>query len=139
MTTIYLYNRHNEVPVLTARQGKVEANHYNHVQTAIKRLGAELRFRLPKLKHLDLILQKEAWIVVDRALYDYPILCWTEFQTDHRENLHEPIVCEIRIFHYAASMILKKTINAMELLLGEELANCEPDDDFSVLPFTKRK
>ncbi len=36
-------------------------------------------------------------------------------------------------------MILKKTINAMELLLGEELAKRQPDDTFSVLPFAKRK
>lgn len=139
MQTIYLYNRHDEVPVLTSRAGKVEANHYNHVLTAIKRLGPELRFRIPKLKHLDLILQKDAWIVVDRALSDYPILCWTDFKVDHRENLHEPIVCEIRIFHYCASMILKKTINAMEMLLGEELTSREPDDEFSVLQFNKRR
>lgn len=139
MKTVYLYNRHDEVPVLTDRPGKVEANHFNHVQTAIKRLGPELRFRIPRLKHLDLILQKDAWIVVDRALSDYPILCWTDFKTEHRENLHEPLVCEIRIFHFAATMILKKTINAMEMLLGEELAKREPDDDFSVLPFNKRK
>ena len=139
MKTIYLYNRQNEVPVMTARQGKVEANHYNHVLTAMKRLGPELRFRIPKLKHLDLILQKDAWVVVDRALSDYPILCWTDFQTEDRANLHEPIACEIRIFHYCASMILKKTINAMEMLLGEELAKRKPDDDFSVLPFNKRK
>ena len=139
MKTIYLYNRQNEVPVLTARPGKVEANHFNHVQTAMKRLGPELRFRIPKLKHLDLILQKDAWIVVDRALSDYPILCWTNFKAEHRENLHEPLVCEIRIFHFAATMILKKTLNAMEMLLGEELARRMPDNDFSVLPFSKRK
>ena len=139
MKTIYLYNRQNEVPVLTDRPGQVEANHYNHVQTAIKRLGPELRFRIPKLKHLDLILQKNAWIVVDRALSDYPILCWTDFKTEHRENLHEPLVCEVRIFHFAATMILKKTMNAMEMLLGEELARRMPDDDFTVLKFNKRK
>ena len=63
----------------------------------------------------------------------------TDFKTEHRENLHEPLVCEIRIFHFAATMILKKTINAMEMLLGEELAKREPDDNFVVLPFNKRK
>lgn len=138
LKTVYLYNRHNEVPVLHTRKGKVQATHYNHVLTAIKRLGPELRFRIPKLKHLDLILQKDAWVVVDRALSDFPVLCWTDFETAHRENLHEPIPCEVRIFHYAASMILKRTLDAMELLLGEELAKRQPDDNFSVLPFNKR-
>jgi len=139
LRTVYLYNRHDEVPVLTDRTGQVDANHFNHVQTAMKRLGPELRFRIPKLKHLDLILQKDAWVVVDRALSDYPILCWTDFKTESRDNLHEPITCEIRIFHCCASMILKKTINAMEMLLGEELAKRVPDENFTVLPFNKRK
>lgn len=139
LQTVYLYNRQNEVPVLTSRAGKVEANHYNHVQTAIKRIGPELRFRIPKLKHLDLILQKDAWVVVDRALSDYPILCWTDFKTQHRDNLHEPIICEIRIFHFAATMILKKTINAMELLLGEELSAGDIDQLASVTSIKKNR
>ncbi|MDH5766446.1 MAG: hypothetical protein OEZ38_10570, partial [Gammaproteobacteria bacterium] len=94
------------------------------------------RFPIPKLKHLDLILQKDAWIVVDRALSDFPILAWTSFQTEHRDSLHEPIQCEIRIFHFAASMILKRTLEAMELVLGEELSTNVPDD-CSIIPFRK--
>ena len=131
-----MYNRHNEVPLLHHRQGKVQAVHYNHVQTALKQLGKQIRFPIPKLKHLDLILQKEAWIVVDRALSDFPILAWTDFQVEHRESLHEPIACEVLIFHYAASMILKRTLEAMELVLGEELGTTMPDD-CSIIPFKK--
>lgn len=138
-----IYTRHNEVPKLASRKGKVNANHYNHVQTALIRLGSQIRFKIPKLKHLDLILQKDAWIVVDRVLNDVPILAWTEFQTEHRDALHEPIECEIRFFHYAASAILNRTLEAMELMLGEELAdkiNNNEIEEATVIPFrTKEK
>lgn len=131
------YNRHNEIPRLETREGVVKAIHYNHVQTGLQRLHIKLRYRLPKLKHLDLILQKDAWIVVDRVLNDMPILAWTNFQTEHRESLHEPVNCEIRLFHYAADMILDRTLDAMELLLGEELADELPEESSDVLPFKK--
>ncbi len=131
-----LYTRHDEVPILSKRQASVKANYYNHVQIALKKLGPKIRFRIPKLKHLDLILQKDAWIVVDIVLNDMPIIAWTEFNTEHRENLHEPIQCELRTWHVAAAMVRDRTLEAMEVMLGEALG----DDltlDKNVLPFSK--
>ena len=136
MNPTQLYTRHDEVPLLHHRGGKVEAAYYNDVQTALKRLGP-IRFKIPKLKHLDLILQKDAWIVVDRALSDFPILAWTDFQTEGRESLLEPVQCEVRIFHFAASMILRRTLEAMDLMLGEQLAKIMNDKKADVLPFKK--
>jgi hypothetical protein len=132
-----LYTRHNEVPLLHNREGKVEAVYYNEVQTALKKLGRQIRFPIPKLKHLDLILQKDAWIVVDRALSDFPVLAWTSFQTENRDSLHEPVKCEVRIFHFAASMILRRTLDAMDLMLGEQLSEIINDEKADVLPFKK--
>jgi len=127
------------------REGLVKALYYNHVQTGLHRLHVKLRYRIPKLKHLDLVLQKDAWIVVDRVLNDAPIIAWTDFEIDHRENLHEDIKCEIRLFHYAAEMILERTLEAMELLLGEELSEEQSTDNTDlvedsssdVIPFKK--
>lgn len=132
-----LYTRHDEVPQLASRKGKVKALYYNHVQTALKQLGPQIRLKIPKLKHLDLIIQKEAWIVVDTVLNDIPVVAWTSFATEGRDTLHEPIQCEIRFFHFAASMILNRTLEAMELMLGEELADMLPEDSSKILPFTK--
>ncbi len=132
-----LYNRHNEVPLLHHREGKVEAAYYNEVQTALKRFGKQIRFPIPKLKHLDLILQKNAWIVVDRAQSDFPDLAWVNFQTDGRTDLQAPVVCEVRIFHYAASMILRRTLEAMDLMLGEQLAEIINDEKADVIPFRR--
>lgn len=131
------YTRHNEIPRLETRTGQVKAIHYNHVQTGLHRLHEKLRYRIPKLKHLDLVLQKDAWIVVDKVLNDMPIVAWTDFKVDHRQSLHEPIECEIRLFHYAADMIIDRTLEAMELLLGEELADELPEATSDVIPFNK--
>ena len=137
MTNEPLYTRHNEVPQLASRKGKVKALYYNHVQTALKSLGPQIRLKIPKLKHLDLIIQKDAWVIVDIVLNDIPVVAWTNFETAQRNNLHEPIQCEIRFFHFAASMVLNRTLEAMELMLGEQLAERLPDDSTTVIPFKK--
>jgi len=123
------------------RDAKVDAHYYNHVIVALKRLGQQVRFRIPGLKHLDIILQKDAWIVVDRALYDYPIIAWMEFETQHRDNVHESIQCKIRYFHANATMIKTRTLEAMDVLLSEELADKIRNNEFedtTVIPFRNR-
>jgi hypothetical protein len=134
---MHLYTRHDEVPQLSSTPGEVSANYYNHVQKALNRLGDQIRLRIPKLKHLDLIIQKDAWIIVDIVLNDVPIAAWTQFEIKGRSSLHEPIQCEVRYFHYAASMILDRTLEAMELMLGEALQQSLPEDKADVLPINK--
>ena len=132
-----MYNRHNEVPLLDTWPLQVDAHYFNHVQRALKRLGREIRLELPGLKHLDLILQKDAWIIVDIALNDYPIAAWCEFQADHRDNLHQAIDCTLRSFHYGTRMVLSRTLEAMEKYLIDELAKLAPEIDPHVIPFKK--
>jgi len=132
-----LYTRHNELPLFSHYASSIDANYYNHVQVALNHLGEQIRFRIPKLKHLDLILQRDAWVVVDHVLNDFPIIGWTLFETEHRENLHESIKCEVRTWHASADLIHDRTLEAMELVLGEELAENLPDDS-SVIPFKKQ-
>lgn len=131
------YTRHNEVLILDRQPGNVDGNYFNRAQTALKRIGEQIRFKIPELNHLDLILQKDAWIVVDRVLNDMPIVAWTDFQTEGRDNLHEPVACEIRLYHFAARMILNRTLDAMEVILGESLAERDKDEVVTVLPFKK--
>lgn len=116
-----MYTRHDEVPVYAYRDGVLDALYYNHVQVALNRLGGSLRMSIPGLKTLDLILQRDAWIIVDRAFNDVPIAAWTNFDTQRRSALHAPVHCQIRLFHAHAGVILKRVLEAMELLLGEQL------------------
>lgn len=133
-----MYDRLDDIPVLASRHRKVSATHYNHVQKGLKYLGKEIRMPIPKLKHLDLILQKNAWIIVDRVLNDYPIVAWTNFEVEGRSSLHEDIACEIKFYHANASMIMNRTLEAMEMLLGEELMEMLPDDVSDVIPFKQK-
>jgi len=132
-----MYTRHDEVPQFDSRPGKVDAIYYNHVQTALKRLGSQIRLKIPRLKHLDLILQKDAWIIVDTVLNDIPVAAWSDFETGGRSSLHEPIPCKIRYYHYAARMVLNRTLEAMELILGELLEEEVSESRSDVLPFKK--
>lgn len=76
-------------------------------------------------------------VIVDRALNDIPVAASTKFETKGRNALHEHIKCEIRFFHYAASMVLDRTFEAMELMLSEALQDMLPDGKANVLPIIK--
>lgn len=136
-----MYTRLNDIPVFELRDAQVNAAHFNHVQFALNKLADSVRFPIPKLKHLDLILEKQAWIIVDRVLNDIPVAAWTDFKTEHRDNLHQPIQCRLRIYHANADLILARTLEAMELLLGEQLAARLPEAPGNrpkVVPFQKK-
>lgn len=121
------YTRHREVPVFELRDGVVEAGHYNHVQVALNRLGEELRLALPGLKTLELILQRDAWVVVDRAFNEIPVVAWTDFQVEDRSALHAPVPCRIRLYHANAGIILKRVLEAMDRILNDRLEAQIPD------------
>ena len=46
------------MPIYELREGTVNALRFNHVQVALKRIGDSIRYPTPKLKHLDLILER---------------------------------------------------------------------------------
>lgn len=128
------YTRHDEILILDRWPGNIDANYFNQAQTALKRIKQQIRFKVPTLNHLDLIVQEDAWIVVDRVLNDVPVVCWTDFQVEGRDSLHEPVPCEIRIYHFAARMILKTTLDAMKSILGQSVSETTDDKANSVVP-----
>lgn len=129
-----MYRRLDEVPVYEYRDGKLPAHYYNDVQIALKRLGEDIRFAIPRLKHLDLILQPDAWIIVDRVLNDIPVVAWTDFNIVQRNSLHEPISCQIRLYHAHGMMVMNRTLEAMEMVLGEMLDQQAHSDDADIRP-----
>jgi len=131
------YTRHNEVPILDRRARNIEAEYFNRVQIALKQAEAPIRFKIPGLNHLDLILQQDAWIVVDRVLNDVPVAAWTDFQAKGRGALHEPVPCEVRIYHFAARMVLKPALEAIELYVKSSHSNEENDATSTIIPFKK--
>ena len=118
-----------DLPTFEVRKTQVKALHYNLVVVALKRLGSNIRFALPKLRTLDLHLEKDAWIVVDKRLNDIPVMAWVDFEVAHRENLHEDIPCTLKIYHSHAGLLIQKVMEAMTLLLGEQLELPEESND----------
>lgn len=134
-----MYNRHNEVPVYAYRKREVQAIHYNHVQIALKRLGSEIELPLPGMKTLKLILQKDAWIIIDQALNDLPIAAWTDFEVEGRDSLQASVPCTVRFFHAYASALFNRVLEAMELMLGEQLLEQLEDKGATILPFDREE
>ena len=120
-----------DLPTFETRRDTVGAVHYNLVQVAFKRLGCPLRFALPKQRTLDLHLEQDAWIVVDKSLNDIPVMAWVDFDTAGRNNLHENIPCTLKIYHSHANILITKVMEAMTLLIGEQLGL--PDGDATVI------
>lgn len=108
-----MYTRHNEVPVFETRHVWVEAGLFNQAQLVLKRFPEGLRFTIPGLKTLEWILQRDAWIIVDKALNDVPVAAWLDFETLHRDNLHLPVNCQLRLFHAHAGLVLKRAQQVM--------------------------
>lgn len=133
-------SRLDDIPVYEKRETSLEANLYNLALIALKRLGNELRFPVPKLRTLDLIIEKDAWIIIDHSLNDIPIAAWIDFKREHHDAIQEPIHCELRLYHKDADIILDRTLEAMGLLLGEQLSALHPDETAGsdVIPFTKK-
>ena len=131
-----MYIRHTEIPALSAWPDTIAAVHFNIVHRALKRTPGGIRLRLPGLKTLDLILQDDAWIIVDRAFNDVPVAAWLDFQVDRERALHDPVPCELRYFHGHAGMVTKRVLNLMDDLLNEQLR--DGDDSHQVIDFPQK-
>ncbi len=130
-----MYQRHDEVPFLVERITAMEALYFNRAKLALNRLNSQLRLPIPGLKTLDLIVQENAWIVVDRAFNDVPVIAWSDFDADTRDTLHQPIRCRLRLYHAHASIILGRVLKAMDELLDQRLHQTEAASGSGILVF----
>jgi len=71
-----------------------------------------------------------SWTCVDSSLNNLPIVAWTDFQTEARDNLHEPTPCQLSYYHYQAGMLAPRVLDIICELLDERLA-ARPDANCS--------
>jgi len=117
--------RLHSVPALKVMDSVVAAKHYNRVRLALARLDNPLRFPLPHLRGLDMLLSDEAWVCVDRTLDDLPVLAWTDFQVHGRLALHAPVPCRLRFFHAYAGLIVGTLLQDVAVILAERLVRAQ--------------
>ncbi|KAA3628371.1 MAG: hypothetical protein DWQ09_09645 [Proteobacteria bacterium] len=105
--------RIDDLPVIATRPDQIEAALYNLWRRARQRFGTRLRIELPGLKEMALLLEDDAWVVVDQRQYDLPILAWVQFAPEGRAALHEPVRCTLNYYHFMASQLRAKVLELM--------------------------
>jgi hypothetical protein len=102
----------------------IEAACYNQVRLALLRLGNPLRVALPGHRGLEIILEDSHWVCVNSAFDDQPIMAWLDFDTrKHNKALHEPVPCQLHLYHMHAGLIMGSALDALEQSLIEQLAD----------------
>lgn len=103
----------------------IEATHFNRVRLALRRLGRPLRVALPAHRGLEVILDNQMWLCVDTFHQDQPVLAWRAFNTLERHGLHEPVSCELCIYHTHAGLIMGSAIEQLSEALAQRLVEEE--------------
>ena len=115
-------SRLTDIPILKAIPTYIEAAYYNRIRIALKRLDSPVRIELINLRGLDIIIDEEAWVCVDRTMNDLPILAWTDFEIRHRTSLSESIGCQLRFFHSHADLICGSVLGIAQRQIEERLS-----------------
>lgn len=99
----------------------IAASTYNHVRLALLRLGRPLRVELPRHRGLEIILDDDVWLCVDTGADDQPVLAWLEFSGRGRDNLHEPVTCNLELYHRCAGLVMGTALDALDEAVAARL------------------
>ncbi|MCC6207796.1 MAG: hypothetical protein IT488_06560 [Gammaproteobacteria bacterium] len=119
-------SRIDEVPKLKTQDAIVDGRRYNQVLLALRRLKGPLRLPLVGLRGMDLLVEKDAWVCVDRTLYDLPVIAWTDFQPVARRAIHEVVPCLLHYYHINAELICESVLATAMKEIHKRLANRTP-------------
>jgi len=114
-------SRLEDLPRYSSRMYSMPAARFNQVRLALLRLGEPIRFSLPGLRTLEMVLEHDAWICVDSGLSDFPVLAWVDFEVAHRDALHEPVSCKLYSYHAHADVIEDRVLDAIANYAGTRL------------------
>lgn len=111
----------DDPPPLRVMPKTIPATCYNRVRLALIRLGKPLRIDLPRHRGLEMVLADDAWRCVDSLSEDQLILAWRAFASGGRDNLTEPVACELFLYHHCAGLVMGSALSAMEEALDARL------------------
>ncbi len=131
--------RIENVPRLKTVPASINAQLYNITRLATIRFGTPLRLRLPGLRTIDVILNRNTWVCVDRAMYDLPALAWTHINHEARLALHTPVESELHYYHIHANISAHKVLDSLHAGLEEMLANAAPNKPGQVIKLPQPK
>jgi len=132
-------SRLNDVPILKTTPTCIEAMYYNRVRIALSRIDNPLRIELINLRGLDIIIDDEVWVCVDRTLNDLPIFAWTDFENNVRKNLFEPIACRLRFYHNHADLICGTVLDLINRNLDARLTRLQEQNQPSTISYLRAR
>jgi len=115
-------SRLNDIPIIKSVPSYVGATHFNRVRLSQIRLDESLRLELFSLRGLDIVIDDDAWVCIDRTLGDLPVLAWTDFDKKSRSGLHQPVPCKLRFYHNHADLICGTVLDDLGRILERRLS-----------------
>lgn len=114
-------DRLQELPAYSTEQTALDPARYNRIRLALLRSEAPLRIALQSLRNLDMVIEEDLWVCVDRDLNDVPIIAWKAFRTHGRTGLDTPVPCTVKFYHAHAPTIARRVLDDVCKNLGERL------------------
>lgn len=124
-----------EIPGLKSTRSQVQAGHYNRARVALARLGSPLQLMLPGRRGFAFLLDRRAWVCVDRGFDNAPIIAWTDFEPGARRSLTAPVPCRVVFYHPYASVLVRTLLDDAERILGQRLQRQRRPGQGQVVPF----
>ena len=111
-----------DVPPLRVMPKEIPAACYNRARLAMIRLGKPLRVGLTRHRGLAVVLSDTAWHCVDSLAEDQLIMVWREFASAGRDDLTEPVACELSLYHHCAGLVMGSALGDLEQAIEALLA-----------------
>lgn len=113
----------DHIPALHSETSSIDAPVYNRIRLGLLRAELPLRLALTGLRGMDMVLDHDTWICLDRTFYDLPVLAWTGFEPTARTSLQDPVACRILYYHVHADFIVHSVLSATMHALRERAAH----------------
>lgn len=110
-----------DIPPLRTMPKEIPAGCYNRVRLALIRLGKPLRINLTRHRGLVIVLSDAAWYCVDSLAEDQLIMVWREFASAGRDDLTEPVACELLLYHHCAGLVMGSALGDLEQAIEARL------------------
>ena len=115
----------HEIPPWRIFPKQIEAACYNRVRLALLRIANPLRIALTRHRGLEVILHDNSWLCVDSFAEDQWVMAWRDFQIHARDNLYEPIACNLWLYHHCAGLIMGSALDEMHQVVEQHLMSNE--------------
>ncbi len=114
----------------------IDAACYNRVSLALTRLGEPLDVEIEPLRIAIRVERKvwAAWSLVN----DIPLMAWVDFHVGER-GLHEPVPCQVRLYHFHAGLLMGHAPQLLANALDERLGRQRRGRPRAVTPLMRRE